>query len=131
MPASLVVIAILALAVLVLPLVALVVRAPWADLPALVTSAPVLEALRLSLVTATIATVACLALGIPLAMLLAHSADAPAPLRRLLRAAVTVPLLLPRSSAASPCCCSSVAADSSAGGSQRRGASPSRSRPAP
>ncbi|GLI26314.1 molybdate ABC transporter permease [Agromyces rhizosphaerae] len=95
MPAPLVVVAVVALAVLVLPLVALVVRAPWAELPALVTSAPVLEALRLSLVTASIATAVCLALGVPLAMLLAHSADAPAPVRRLLRAAVTVPLLLP------------------------------------
>ncbi|WP_353808928.1 ABC transporter permease [Agromyces sp. SYSU T00194] len=95
MPVPLVAVAVLALAVLVLPLVALVVRAPWDDLPALVASEPVLEALRLSVVTATAATACCLVLGIPLAVLLAHSADAPLLPRRLLRAAVTVPLLLP------------------------------------
>lgn len=88
-------VAIVALAVLVLPLVALVVRAPWADLPELLARSSVLEALALSLVTATTATAACLVLGVPLATLLAHASAWPTVPRRLLRAAVTVPLVLP------------------------------------
>jgi molybdate transport system permease protein len=83
------------LAVLVLPLAALVVRAPWADLPELVTRESVLEALVLSLVTATLATALCLVLGVPLAALLARAAAWRTLPRRLLRAAVTVPLVLP------------------------------------
>lgn len=51
-----------------------------------------LEALRLSLVTATLATLVCLLLGVPLAWLLARVAF---PGRRLVRALVTVPLVLP------------------------------------
>ncbi|WP_448811416.1 ABC transporter permease [Agromyces bauzanensis] len=89
------VVAIVALAVLALPLVALVVRAPWADLPELLARSSVLEALTLSLGTATVATAACLALGVPLAALLAHAAAWPTVPRRLLRSAVTVPLVLP------------------------------------
>jgi molybdate transport system permease protein len=48
--------------------------------------------LRLSLLTATLATAACLVLGVPLAWVLAR-ADFPG--RRLVRAVVTVPLVLP------------------------------------
>ena len=88
-------VAVLALAVLVLPLVALVVRAPWADLPELLARESVLQALVLSFVTATTATALCLVLGVPLATLLARAADWPTVPRRLLRAAVTVPLVLP------------------------------------
>ena len=61
-----------ALAFLVLPLVGLLVRAPWATLPARLAEPQVLEALRLSLVTATAATAVCLVLGVPLAWLLAR-----------------------------------------------------------
>nr|WP_194815705.1 molybdate ABC transporter permease subunit [Nocardia sp. XZ_19_385] len=74
------------------PLVGLLVRAPWATLPDRLFSAEVLTALRLSLVCATLATVICLVLGIPLAWLLARG-DVPG--RGLLRALVTVPLVLP------------------------------------
>jgi len=88
-------VAVLALAVLVLPLVALVVRAPWADLPELLARESVLQALVLSFVTATAATGLCLVLGVPLATLLARAVDWPTVPRRLLRAAVTVPLVLP------------------------------------
>ncbi|MBM7506072.1 ABC transporter permease [Agromyces aurantiacus] len=87
--------ALVGLAVLVLPLVTLVARAPWADLPELVARESVREALVLSLVTAVIATGLCLVLGVPLAALLARAADWPTLPRRLLRAAVTVPLVLP------------------------------------
>jgi molybdate transport system permease protein len=52
----------------------------------------VLTALRLSLETATLATVACVALGVPLAWLLARVEF---PGHRVVRALVTVPLVLP------------------------------------
>jgi len=80
------------LAFLVLPLAGLVLRAPWRGLPARLAAPGVLAALRLSLETATLATVACLALGVPLAWLLARVEFRG---RRLVRALVTVPLVLP------------------------------------
>lgn len=83
------------LAFLVLPLLGLLLRAPWRDLPQLLASAPVLEALGLSLATALVSTGLCLAFGVPLAMLLALSAEWRAVPRRLLRAVITVPLVLP------------------------------------
>ncbi len=82
----------LALAFLVLPLVALLVRAPWTTLPERLTGPGVGTALRLSLVCAGSATVLCLLLGIPLAWVLARATF---PGRRLVRALVTVPLVLP------------------------------------
>ena len=82
----------LGLAFLVLPLVALVVRAPWRTLPELLLTAQTGQALRLSLLCATAATGLCLVLGVPLAWVLAR---AQFPGRRLLRALVTVPLVLP------------------------------------
>ncbi|WP_430647570.1 ABC transporter permease [Agromyces sp. GXS1127] len=89
------VLAAIGLAVLVLPLVALVARAPWGELGELLARESVLEALVLSVGTAVVATAACLVLGVPLAALLARAAAWPTPARRLLRAAVTVPLVLP------------------------------------
>jgi molybdate transport system permease protein len=76
----------------VLPLAGLLIRAPWSTLPQRLTEPGVLAALRLSLLTATLATVACLLLGVPLAWLLARARF---PGRRLIRALVTVPLVLP------------------------------------
>ncbi|GLW23773.1 molybdate ABC transporter permease subunit [Microbispora triticiradicis] len=92
MPWALLVPALAGLAFLVLPLAGLLVRAPWPALPQRLAEPRVIEALRLSLVTATVATVICLLLGVPLAWLLART-DLPG--RRLLRALVTVPLVLP------------------------------------
>ena len=85
----------LALGLLALPLVALAVRAPWGQLPELLSRAEVLQALGLSLGTALVSTLVSLLLGIPLAVVLARSAEWPAVPRRLLRALVTVPLVLP------------------------------------
>lgn len=82
----------LGLVFLVLPLVALVVRAPWRRLPTLLAEPAVIQALRLSLVCAGSATVASLLLGVPLAWLLAR-VDFPG--RRPVRALVTLPLVLP------------------------------------
>ncbi len=85
----------LALALLGLPLVALVVRAPWGQLPELLSRASVLQSIGLSLGTAALATLVSLVLGIPLAMVLARSAHWATVPRRLLRALVIVPLVLP------------------------------------
>ncbi|MFC9283937.1 ABC transporter permease [Streptomyces collinus] len=91
-PLPLLVPGLVALAFLLLPLVALLVRAPWSSLPGRLTSAEVWQALQLSLVSATAATALCLVLGVPLAWLLART-DFPG--RRLVRALVTLPLVLP------------------------------------
>ncbi|WP_084258579.1 molybdate ABC transporter permease subunit [Microtetraspora malaysiensis] len=84
--------AVVGMAFLVLPLAGLLARAPWATLARRLAEPQVLEALRLSLLTATAATAVCLLLGVPLAWLLAR-VDFPG--RRLVRALVTVPLVLP------------------------------------
>ena len=80
------------LAFLVLPLAGLLIRAPWTTLPHRLTEPGVLAALRLSLLTATLATAVCLLAGVPLAWILARTTF---PGRRLVRALVTVPLVLP------------------------------------
>ena len=84
-----------ALALLVLPLVALIARAPWATLPGLLNQSTVAQALGLSLATGLASTALCLLLGVPLALVLARSAQWAAIPRRLLRALITVPLVLP------------------------------------
>ncbi|MFC5659191.1 molybdate ABC transporter permease subunit [Streptomyces nogalater] len=82
----------LALAFLLLPLLALLVRAPWRTLPEQLGSGEVWQALQLSLISATAATAVSLVLGVPLAWLLART-DFPG--RGLVRALVTLPLVLP------------------------------------
>ena len=91
-PAVLALPALVGVAFLVLPLVGLIVRAPWSTLPRRLAAPDVLDALRLSLVTATTATVVSMVLGVPLAWLLARASF---PGRRVVRALVTVPLVLP------------------------------------
>lgn len=80
------------LAFLTLPLVALLARTPWSTLGDRLATPGVLAALRLSLLTATLATLVCLVLGVPLAWLLARVGF---PGRRVVRALVIVPLVLP------------------------------------
>ncbi|HTY72587.1 MAG TPA: ABC transporter permease [Actinomycetes bacterium] len=80
------------MAFLVLPMLGLLVRAPWHRLVELLGRETSLEALRLSLLTATVSTGLCLVLGVPLAWALARLR---LPGRNLLRALVTVPLVLP------------------------------------
>ncbi|MUN39214.1 molybdate ABC transporter permease subunit [Actinomadura litoris] len=84
--------ALVGLAFLVLPLVGLLVRAPWSTLGTRLVQGQVLEALRLSLLSATLATALCVLFGVPLAWVLAR---VPFPGARLVRALVTVPLVLP------------------------------------
>ncbi|WP_212999479.1 molybdate ABC transporter permease subunit [Winogradskya consettensis] len=91
-PLALAIPAIAGLAFLVLPLAGLLIRAPWTTLPERLTEPGILAALRLSLLTATLATIVCLILGVPLAWLLARTTF---PGRRFVRALVTVPLVLP------------------------------------
>lgn len=91
-PLRLVVPAAIGTAVLVVPLLALVARSPWGSLGAQLASEPVRQALWLSLWTSTVAVTVCLLLGLPLAWLLARVRFRG---RGLLRALVTVPLVLP------------------------------------
>ena len=71
------------------------VRAPWGSLVELLSRDEVAQALGLSLGSAALATLICLLLGVPLAVILARSVNWPPPVRRLVRALVTVPLVLP------------------------------------
>ncbi|MEC3978573.1 ABC transporter permease [Amycolatopsis sp. H20-H5] len=84
--------AVFALALVVLPVVGLLVRSDLSRFPGLITTSSSLHALRLSLITAGLSTVACVLLGVPLAVVLARSR-----LRgiRVLRAVVLLPLVLP------------------------------------
>lgn len=91
-PLFLVILGGLGLAVFVIPLVGLLARVPWSDLPELLTSDLVLDALRLSLVTSIAATAIAAVLGVPLAWLLARVAF---PGRAIVRGIVTLPLVLP------------------------------------
>ena len=81
-----------ALALLGVPLLGLVLRANWAELPALLASDRAVDALRLSLVTCLISTVLVLLLGVPTALVLARSRGRWATAARTL---VTVPMVLP------------------------------------
>lgn len=84
--------AVVAFAFLIVPLVALLVRAPWRGLPGILAESQVLTALRLSLECATAATIASLLLGVPLAWVLARVRF---PGLGIVRALVTLPLVLP------------------------------------
>ncbi|BDH05008.1 molybdate ABC transporter permease [Streptomyces seoulensis] len=91
-PLPLLVPGLLAMAFLLVPLLALLVRAPWRSLPSQLSSTEVWQALQLSLISATAATAVALVLGVPLAWLLARTEF---PGRGLVRALVTLPLVLP------------------------------------
>ncbi len=91
-PVALLVPALLGLLFLALPPVGLLLSAPWRELPQRLAEPAVLTALRLSLQSATLATLLCLLFGVPLAWVLAR---VPWRGRRVVRALVTVPLVLP------------------------------------
>lgn len=78
--------------VLALPLVALALRVPAATLLHQLATPRVLEALRLSLVTSTVATLAALVLGLPMAHLLATRRF---PGQRVLEVLLDLPLVIP------------------------------------
>jgi len=82
----------LALLFLLVPLAAMLVRAPWSGLGRVLADSHVVDALRLSLICATAAMLISLVLGVPLAWLLARGRWRGL---SLLRALVTLPLVLP------------------------------------
>jgi len=91
-PVPLLVPALIAVAFLVLPLIGLLIRAPWGHLGAALSGSDVTQALVLSLWTATTATALSLVIGVPLAWVLARTSFWG---QRLIRALVTLPLVLP------------------------------------
>ena len=84
--------AVLGLALLVLPLLALLGRASWSTLLADATSEQAVAALWLSVRTGVAATALCVLLGVPLALVIARSGPR---IAQLLRALIAVPLVLP------------------------------------
>ncbi len=84
--------AVVAVLFLLVPLIGLVLLAPWSQLPQILTEAQAVAALRLSLITATLTTAISMLLGVPLAWVLARSRSRAV---RWLRALVTLPLVLP------------------------------------
>lgn len=82
----------LAVLLIALPVLGLVLRVPWAQLPQLLTSEASLAALGLSLRTSLAATALAVVLGVPLALLLAWARF---PGVRIVRTVVLLPLVLP------------------------------------
>lgn len=74
------------------PLIGLLARTPWSRLGELFSSAVVLDALRVSIITSLIAAFVSTLLGVPLAFVLAR---VPFPGRDVVRAIVTLPMVLP------------------------------------
>lgn len=77
---------------IVLPLVSMVTRVDWSQFVALVTSDSSVAALSLSLRTSLASTVACLVLGVPMALVLARTSFRG---QSLFRSLVLLPLVLP------------------------------------
>jgi molybdate transport system permease protein len=91
-PVGLLIPAVLALALIVVPLIGLLQRAPWSNLGDQLSSHSLRQALALSLRVSLSAVALSAVLGVPLAWILARTSF---PGRRLVRALVTVPLVLP------------------------------------
>ncbi len=92
LPLPVLVLAALGAGFVVLPVVALFVRAPWSHLWSALTGVGASTALRLSIVVSLAATTISILLGVPLAWLLARGRF---PGRSILRAAVVLPIVLP------------------------------------
>lgn len=91
-PLLLILLAAVGVSLFVLPLVGLLVRTPWGELPSLLSSDIVIDALKLSAVSSLAATAISAIVGVPLAWLLAKVEF---PGRRLVRGMVLLPLVLP------------------------------------
>ena len=91
-PVGLAITALGAVAVVTVPLVALVLRTPWSDLGPAIASPEVLQALAISAVGSFGALAVSLLLGVPLAWVLARVEF---PGRSVVRALVTLPMVLP------------------------------------
>jgi molybdate transport system permease protein len=81
-------------ALVVLPLAGLLARAPWRDLPSRIAEPAARQALWLSLECSLGALAVCLAVGVPLAWVLARS-DIPSLGKSAVRAAVLLPMVMP------------------------------------
>ncbi|MGC0252395.1 ABC transporter permease [Pseudactinotalea sp. Z1748] len=81
-----------AVLLIALPVIGMLARVPWADLPALLTSDASVSALWLSLRTSVAATLACVVFGVPLGLVLAWVRF---PGARVVRTVVLLPLVLP------------------------------------
>jgi molybdate transport system permease protein len=88
----LVALGLLALAIFSLPLIGLLARTPWSRVLEILSREVVRDALRLSIVTSSLATLFAAILGIPLAWLLARAEFRG---REVVRGIVTLPLVLP------------------------------------
>jgi molybdate transport system permease protein len=91
-PLVLIIIGCVGLALFAVPFIGILIRVPWSDLPTLLSSDVVTDALRLSIVASVSATSIAVVLGIPLAWLLARVEF---PGRSIVRALVILPLVLP------------------------------------
>jgi molybdate transport system permease protein len=91
-PAGLAILAVLAVAMVALPLLGLLLRTPWSDLGPTLLAPDVGQALLLSSECSLGALAVSLALGVPLAWILARVSF---PGRKLVRALVTLPMVLP------------------------------------
>lgn len=92
LPWPIVALAAIGMLLAVVPLVALIARVDLAAFPSLVTTDSALTALGLSLRTASISTVLCIVLGVPLALVLARLRGRTA---TVVRTIVLLPLVLP------------------------------------
>jgi molybdate transport system permease protein len=81
-----------AVVLLALPLVGLLQRAPWSSMVTRLTSSEILDAIRVSLIVSVSAAALCLALGLPLAWVLARQEGRTIAVLRVL---VLLPLVLP------------------------------------
>jgi len=92
LPTSIVLIAVGAITLLVLPLVGLMIQAPWGSLFSLLGNEATLTAIRVSAVVSLSAAALSIVIGVPLAFVLAK-VDFPG--KSIIRTIVTVPLVLP------------------------------------
>ena len=91
-PVAVMALATLGVAFFILPLLGLLLRAPWRDAARSLTEPDTLQALKLSLVASLSATGIALVLGVPMAWIYARVEF---PGRALLRALTTLPMVLP------------------------------------
>jgi len=91
-PAAILIAAVIGAGLFVLPLIGLLWRTPWGRLAELLSSKIVRDAIVISAVTSLVAALLCVMFGVPLAWLLARVEF---PGRNILRAIVTLPMVLP------------------------------------
>ena len=84
--------AVLAVAFLAVPVLGVFVRIPWADVPGLLSDPAAVDALRLSLLTCTVATTLSVLLGLPLALVLSRGTGR---VMVALRTITALPMVLP------------------------------------